>query len=227
MRQEDEMQQASTEGATMPSPGIFTIGHSNHAMEPFLRLLELHAIQILIDIRSHPFSRYVTHFNYPEVEDAIERRGIQYRYMGQELGGRPQGDSFYDADGYVLYNRVAEAPFFRTGIARLEEDGETYRVAIMCSEEDPTSCHRRLLIGRVLAGDGVSFLHIRGDGSIQAEADVSAHAQADTQPSLWDKTTLDEGKDEPAEWKSIRPVLPRKLPRSSSDRYNEPESADF
>ncbi|HLZ25635.1 MAG TPA: DUF488 domain-containing protein [Ktedonobacterales bacterium] len=208
-------------------PGIFTIGHSNHSLDTFLSLLERHAIQVLIDIRSQPFSRYVTHFNYPEVEDAIERRGIQYRYMGQELGGRPQGDSFYDADGYVLYSRVAEAAFFRKGIARLEEDADMYRVAIMCSEEDPTNCHRRLLIGRVLTSDGVQFLHIRGDGRLQTEEDVVVPAPASTQPSLWSETTLDSGKDEQAEWKSIRPVSPRKAPRSSSDPSSDPASDDF
>ncbi|MGH2516900.1 MAG: DUF488 family protein, partial [Ktedonobacterales bacterium] len=190
-------------------------------------LLERHAIQVLIDIRSQPFSRSGTHFNYPEIEDAIERRGIQYRYMGQELGGRPQGDSFYDADGYVLYNRVAEAAFFRKGIVRLEEDGEMYRVAIMCSEEDPTNCHRRLLIGRVLTGDGVAFLHIRGDGRLQTEEDVSAPVAASAQPSLWDAAGLGGGKEHATEWKSIRPVSPRKPPRSSSSHFDESESDDF
>jgi len=215
---------------TANAPGIYTIGHSNHSLDIFLGLLERHAIQVLMDIRSQPFSRYVTHFNYPEIEGAIERRGIQYRYMGQELGGRPQGDSFYDADGYVLYNRVAEAAFFRKGIARLEEDGTMYRVAIMCSEEDPTNCHRRLLIGRVLAGDGVPFQHIRGDGRLQTEEDVTPPAPARAQPSLWGEAALDSGdsgKDERAEWKSIRPVSPRRPPRSSSSRSDESESGDW
>ena len=208
-------------------PGIFTIGHSNHALDTFLHLLEAHAIQVLVDVRSQPFSRYVTHFNYPEIEDAIERRGIQYRYMGKELGGRPQGDSFYDVDGYVLYNRVAEAPFFRKGIARLEEDAGMSRVAVMCSEEDPTNCHRRLLIGRVLTGDGVPFLHIRGDGRLQSEEDIEAPMPASAQPSLWDEAVLDDGKDEQAEWKSIRPVLQRRPLRSSSNPSGELESDDF
>ncbi|MVC24908.1 DUF488 family protein, partial [Vibrio cholerae] len=69
---------APLEGAAS-APGIYTIGHSNHSLDTFLGLLERHAIQVLMDIRSQPFSRYVTHFNYPEIESAIERRGIQYR----------------------------------------------------------------------------------------------------------------------------------------------------
>ena len=208
---------------------IFTIGHSNHTLDTFLGLLEAHAIQVLMDIRSHPFSRYVTHFNYPEIEDAIERRGIQYRYMGQELGGRPREDMFYDAEGYVLYSLLAEAPFFRKGIARLEEDGVLYRLAIMCSEEDPTNCHRRLLVGRVLAAHGVVVRHIRGDGRIQTEDELIAiqPAPSNSQLSLWDDAAPVHGKDEQAEWRSIRPVSPRRPPPNSSGRSSAPASDDW
>ena len=66
-----------------------------------------------------------------------------------------------------MYSRVAESPLFLKGIEHLEEVGKASRVAIMCSEEDPTACHRHLLIGRVLAQQGINLLHIRGDGHIQ------------------------------------------------------------
>jgi hypothetical protein len=39
----------------------------------------------------------------------------------------------------------------------------------MCAEEDPTSCHRRLLVGRVLHSSGELIHHIRRDGSIEPE----------------------------------------------------------
>ena len=40
-------------------------------------------------------------------------------------------------------------------------------VALMCAEEDPARCHRRLLIGPVLEELGVRLVHIRGDGPVQ------------------------------------------------------------
>ena len=49
---------------------IYSIGHSNQPMEAFLELLNRHGIQTLIDIRSHPYSRYVPHFNGPELANA-------------------------------------------------------------------------------------------------------------------------------------------------------------
>ena len=126
---------------------IYSIGHSNQTMKAFLELLNKHSVQALIDVRSHPYSRYVPHFNSPELANAAGYVNIQYLLMGKELGGRPDGEEFYDTDDHVMYNRVAESSLFLKGIRRLEEFGRATRVAIMCSEEDPTACHRHLLIG--------------------------------------------------------------------------------
>ena len=201
---------------------IFTVGHSNHPLDRFLALLERHHIQSLVDVRSQPYSRYVTHFNQPELEDAVERRKVRYVYMGDELGGRPIGDEFYDAEGYVLYYRVAQAPFFLSGIERLIDEGAQYRAAIMCSEEDPTNCHRRLLIARVLQEQGVKVVHIRADGGEQDETDFRKEQE---QLSLWE-TSAGEEREE-GEWKSIRPVSRRRAPSSSSNPSDEWGSSDF
>lgn len=72
-----------------------------------------------------------------------------------------------------MYSRIAESPFFLDGIDRLMKGIKTYRVAVMCSEENPANCHRRLLVGRVLAKRGVSVRHIRGDGAIQDEDELA------------------------------------------------------
>jgi len=199
---------------------VYTIGHSNHALERFLALLDDHAIGSLVDVRSAPYSRYVTHFNRPDLEAAIERHGLRYTYMGDELGGRPPGDEFYDADGHVLYSRTAKAPFYRRGLDRLIEEASLYRTAIMCSEEDPTDCHRRLLIARTLAEQAVEVVHIRADGRLQREDDFR-HEQ---QLSLWETAASE---DEDAEWKSIRPVSRRRPQSSSSSPSDEWESDGF
>ncbi|HEX2913364.1 MAG TPA: DUF488 domain-containing protein [Chloroflexia bacterium] len=163
---------------------IFTIGHSNHSIEAFLELLQSHQIEVLVDIRSQPYSRYSSQFNAPELKQAIKRTDLKYLYMGKELGGRPENREFYDQAGHVLYNKVAQSTLFLSGIARLEQGIENFRVAIMCSEEDPLNCHRRLLVGRVLKERGINLAHIRGDGALQSEADL-VKPQPDIQLSLF------------------------------------------
>ena len=112
---------------------LYTIGHSNHAPEVFLGLLARHGIEVLVDVRSQPYSRYAAHFDKPGLSALAAGAGITYLFLGQELGGRPEGAEFYDpADGRVLYDRVAASPLFLSGLARLETGLQRYRVAIMC-----------------------------------------------------------------------------------------------
>jgi uncharacterized protein (DUF488 family) len=201
---------------------IYTVGHSNQMLESFLALLQRHGIQSLVDVRSAPYSRYVPHFNRSELEDVVERRKIRYLYLGDELGGRPPSDEFYDTDDRVLYYKVATAPFFLNGVERLLDKGAEYHTAIMCSEEDPTNCHRHLLIARVLSEQGTQVLHIRADDREQTEADLT-HA---TQLTFsWD--TPESGATEETEWKSIRPVSRRRLPNSTLSRSDEWGSDDY
>ena len=198
---------------------IYSIGHSNQPIKAFIELLTKHGIQTLIDVRSHPYSRYVPHFNGPELAKAVGHSKITYLFMGKELGGRPDGDEFYDAEDHVIYSRVAESPLFLKGIEHLEEIGKASRVAIMCSEEDPTSCHRHLLVGRVLADRGDGLLHIRGDGRIQTEEELASLEEATLyENSLWGEQWLDSNDRGSREWRSIRSVSRRKQQPNSSDR---------
>ena len=192
---------------------IFSIGHSNQPLEAFLSLLRQHRIQVLVDVRSSPYSKYVPHFNSTPLAIAVKQAGIKYMFMGKELGGRPDDDEFYDAESHVLYNCVALSSFFLNGIQRLKEGGKMYRVAIMCSEEDPTSCHRHLLIGRVLTEHGVNLLHIRGKGNIQTEEELVSREEAlSYKQSLWGERASK--KDEEI-WRSIRPVSRKKTQPNS------------
>jgi uncharacterized protein (DUF488 family) len=185
---------------------IFTIGHSNHSAEKFLRLLKEYGIEVLVDTRSHPYSRHAPRFNASALEAALSRDGIGYLFMGGELGGRPVGEEFYDAGGRVDYGLVGCSRPFLDGISRLEQEVSTRTVALLCSEEDPTRCHRRLLVGRALEERGVTLRHIRGDGSIHIEGEMDGG-----QPVLFPETEV-------SPRKSIRSVSRRRRRPSSSGR---------
>jgi len=151
---------------------LFTIGHSNHSLQRFAELLRGEAIEVVADVRSAPYSRYCPWFSRDALARALPGAGPGYVFLGNELGGRPDGREFYDADGHVLYAAVAQAPFFAAGLERLREGMSRYRVALMCSEEDPTDCHRFLLVARELAAAGANVRHIRGDGRIETQEEV-------------------------------------------------------
>ena len=195
-------------------PRLYTVGHSNHAADDFINLLAMHGIEALVDVRSQPYSRYAAHFDKPALSALLASAGIPYLFLGKELGGRPEEAEFYDpADGRVLYDCVAASPLFQSGITRLEAGIRKYRVAVMCGEENPEGCHRRLLVGRVLAGKGVTLLHIRGDGHVEPEQEFGPGAtgrERDGQLALFPE-------QEVRGWKSIRSVLPKDRRPASSE----------
>src|ERR1043165_9075518 len=127
------------------STRLYSIGHSRHPIERFLQLLEQHRIETLVDVRSMPYSRFSPHFGIHALRKAVADAGRAYLFLGKELGGGPEGAEYYDGEGHVLYGRRAEASDFCAGLDRLAVEADSHRVAIMCSEENPDSCHRRLL----------------------------------------------------------------------------------
>jgi len=151
---------------------LYTIGHSNHSETKFLELLQKHKIQVLVDVRSHPFSRFNPQFNQRRLNATLAAVGIRYVFMGDELGGRPKRKDLLDEEGHPLYHRMAETPEFRAGIECLERGVRDERMAIMCSEENPAVCHRHLLIAPVIGGQGIDLRHIRGDGRLESEHDL-------------------------------------------------------
>jgi uncharacterized protein (DUF488 family) len=183
---------------------LLTIGHSNHSAEHFQGLLTRHGVEVLVDVRSWPHSRFVKWADSSRIGDVAREAGAKYLFLGKELGGRPEGDEFYDEAGYVLYGKLAQSEEFRAGIERLVRGGRKWRVAIMCSEEDPASCHRRLLVAKVLLEEGLTIGHIRGDGRCELESEPIVLAEA----SLFD--------DEEGSWRSSLSVSRRRPPRISS-----------
>ena len=189
---------------------IYTIGHSNISVEQFVGLLRRFGVRILVDVRSSPYAKYAVQFNREELKAHPTMQAVQYCYAGKQLGGRPENDVFYDEDGYVLYDEIANSYTFEEGIEKLLALAQKAPTAVMCSEEDPHGCHRHLLLARVLEERGIDVRHIRGDGRLQTEADLAVE---ETRGQLG----LGFEEEEAKPWRSIHSVSPKKAPPDSSD----------
>ena len=193
---------------------LYSIGHSNQTFEALISLLKQHDIRLLVDVRTSPRSSYTPHFDKVVFENKLPEHNIQYKYMGDVLGGRPDGTEYYDADGRVLYYKLARASFFINGLDDLTMMAEQQRTAIMCSEENPSICHRHLLIGHVLQEQQIDLQHIRGTGLIETYSQLmlleeSAHPERNQEDLFGNAREL--------EWKSIRSVLRENQRPNSSD----------
>ncbi len=153
---------------------IFTIGHSTHALDRFLQLLARHSISAVADVRSQPSSRLHPQFDREPLRRELRAAGIDYVFLGKELGGRPTDNSCHDGTGQVDYDAVASTANFGAGMDRLWAGAERYPVALLCSERDPLTCHRMLLIARRWSERGGDALHILADGALEDEKSAEA-----------------------------------------------------
>lgn len=146
---------------------VFTVGHSNHLVEWLEKLLRMHEVTSLVDVRSSPYSRFNPQFNREALAQWLLEAGIAYEFLGRELGGRSEDPADYE-QGRIRYDRLAAKPAFKRGLARILRHGPNERLALLCAEKEPLDCHRTLLVAPALAQRGVRVQHILADGMLES-----------------------------------------------------------
>ena len=116
---------------------VLTIGHSTHALEAFVALLQEHYVNAVADVRSAPYSRFNPQFNREPLAEALGSEAIRYVFLGDALGGRSDDPACYEG-GRIRYDRVAATQSFRSGLTRVVQGAARYRIALMCAEEGAT-----------------------------------------------------------------------------------------
>lgn len=150
-------------------PAICTIGHSNHAFPRFMDLLKMHHIEVVVDVRSMPWSKLYPHFRREALAATLPNHGKEYIFMGNALGGRSNDPSCL-VRGRVSYAALAVSGPFQRGIFRVINAAQNRHLALMCSEQEPTDCHRTILVGRHLVQRGCEVNHILKSGDVETHA---------------------------------------------------------
>jgi uncharacterized protein (DUF488 family) len=139
--------------------------------EQFFQLLRKAGVTAIVDVRSAPYSRHVPHFNRDTLQTELQQDGIEYRFMGQKLGGRPLDKRLF-REGVADYEKMARTQEFERGLEIVIKGSGKHRLALMCSERDPLDCHRCLLVGRALNGRGIAVKHVESSGDILSNEEV-------------------------------------------------------
>jgi len=150
---------------------LYTIGHSNHTISHFIALLKRYKINMVVDVRSLPYSRYCSQFNKNVISAALQAVNIKYIFLGKELGARPDVPECYEG-GCVDFKWIAGRKEFKDGLQLLLTDIGKYHIVLMCAEKEPLECHRTILICRKLKEHNLSIKHILEDGRIENHHDT-------------------------------------------------------
>jgi len=133
---------------------IYTLGTGRRSEEDFVEILLSYNIQALIDVRSLPRSKLPI-FRKENLENLLRREGIEYHFLGKELGGFRKG-------GYTAYLITDD---FKKGIDLLESIAAVKTSVIVCAERFPWKCHRKW-ISRELHKRGWEVDHIIDKGKL-------------------------------------------------------------
>lgn len=150
---------------------IFTIGHSNLDISDFINLLLSNKIELVVDVRSAPYSKLYPHFNRNFLEESLIINSIKYIFLGDSVGGRSNNLEDF-SKGRVVYKKIAEKKEYISSINTIIQNSSKYKIVLMCSEKEPLECHRTLLISRSIETHTVKILHIHRDGQIESQGEA-------------------------------------------------------
>jgi len=172
---------------------VWTVGHSTRTWDAFLKVLQAHEINAVIDVRRFPGSRKFPWFATDAMSVQLPRDGIRYQWVPQ-LGGRrsaqpgSQNGGWRNASfqGYADHMSSAE---FADGLKQALSTAAEGRAALMCAELLWWRCHRRL-ISDLLLHRGHLVLHIQTERPAEPHA-LNPMAQGAGQNLIYPPLQLD------------------------------------
>lgn len=145
---------------------VYTVGHGELSWDEFRTLLHPCGIEVLLDVRSFPYTNAAPWYNRDRLEHGARGEGWEYLWLGALLG--PLTD-----DGRVDYLAKETEPRYHEGIKQLMTISSERCTCLLGGQLDPSLSHRHHLIAQTLLRHDVGVRHILADGSLQpAQADL-------------------------------------------------------
>lgn len=119
-------------------------------MTKFIKLLKKYEITALCDIRRIPYSSHAPQYIKTNLELELNHHGIKYLYIGDKLGG---------------FQKPVKNDLLK-GIEQVKKHAQINQTVIMCSERDPSKCHRSFLLSPLMLSRNISVHHILPEGQL-------------------------------------------------------------
>ncbi|MDI9619829.1 MAG: DUF488 domain-containing protein [Candidatus Nezhaarchaeota archaeon] len=118
---------------------VYDVGYGRFkSVSEFLGSLLSRNVSVVVDVRAFPRSK-IQGFCKGDLERALKESGLEYLWMGRELGGFRK----------ITYSEYANSEEFESSLKRLIELAKVKRTCIMCLEKRRDGCHRRFIVARL------------------------------------------------------------------------------
>jgi len=176
---------------------VYTIGYSSFTSDEFWKTLVKNHVQLVIDVRSTPFSKRYPEYNKDVLKEFLAQHRIFYRNYAREFGARQEDHKFYTRDGYLDFELFSQSEAFRSGVEKLCKSMEQdYIFALMCAEKNPIDCHRAIMVSRAFSDKGYRVLHILPHGKILTQDDFNQELLDKYYPSRFQLSLIDSSKSD-------------------------------
>lgn len=163
-REDSEIGDGHEEGPTarrsIEEIQTFTLGYQGRTLSEVLRIVQVHAIHQVLDVRQVAASRKPG-FAASELEEALARIGVTYVHL-PELGCEREARHALwrggATDDYMggYRQQIAGRP---DAVGDLVLRVRSARSLLLCLERNPAECHRAVL-GERLRGEGIAVLDL-------------------------------------------------------------------
>ncbi len=144
---------------------IYTVGYQGREPEEVLTLLTSADIDVVVDVRRHPVSRWKPGFSKSRLRELLDGEGIRYEHV-RALGApsalrkilAAEGDMAAFRSGYRSHLDQCEHE-----LRRLRQLIEDFTVCLLCYERNPRECHRDMVAERA-ASTGAHHKQVRHIG---------------------------------------------------------------
>ena len=158
---------------------IYSIGYSGFpCTDSFIEALKIHDINVVIDVRSTPYSNAFPQYNKEALDLLLNENYIRYRNYAREFGARQENPLFY-VNGRLDFNLFSKSGLFQEGVAKVKIIlSKGYRLCFMCSEKDPTDCHRSILVTKAFSEQGYRIIHLMPNSKSKTQEDVESELRS-------------------------------------------------
>ncbi|MGB4107170.1 MAG: DUF488 domain-containing protein [Alphaproteobacteria bacterium] len=148
---------------------LYTIGYEGTNTDDFVTTLENAGVNVVVDVRFHPFSRRGG-FSKSPLAAVLREHGIDYlhlRELGNPRHNQPPGPGGFEA----AFEAHMQTQTAQGGVAKAAEIAEKSPSCLLCYEREPGSCHRNIVARHVAERTGQSIHHLRVEkgGAVQTE----------------------------------------------------------
>ena len=171
---------------------VYTIGHSTHSADEFVKIIQAYEIEIVVDVRTIARSLRNPQFGEEELREHLRGQGIAYRRL-EGLGGLrhstgASANTAWKNRSFRSYADYMQTPAFKESIEQLIRIAVETQTVIMCAEAVPWRCHRSL-IGDALLVRNISVVDIMAERVSRPHA-LTSFAKVDGHTLTYPGTTV-------------------------------------